>query len=123
MTVEGFRRAKKDLISKTLLTSPLPDGTIKEKEAYVRDKVIPNLKTDTLVPRQDIHRQGTMMYLNRQKELAKKNQYGPGYLTISDEEALALVREVIPEILAKNTYVPDDFTEEFIRLSKVRCGL
>ena len=64
-----------------------------------------------------------MMYLNRQKELAKKNQYGPGYLTISDEEALALVREVIPEILAKNTYVPDDFTEEFIRLSKVRCGL
>lgn len=32
-------------------------------------------------------------------------------------------REVIPEILAKNTYVPDDFTEEFIRLLKVRCGL
>lgn len=93
MTVEGFKQAKKDLISKTLLTSPLPDGTIKDKEAYVRDKVIPNLKTDTLVPRQDIHRHGTMMYLNRQKELAKKNQYGPGYLTISDEEALALVRE------------------------------
>lgn len=93
MTVDGFRQAKKDLISKTLLTSPLPNGTIKEKEAYVRDKVIPNLNTDSIVSRQQIHRQGTKMYLDRQRELDKRKQHGPGYLTITDDEVLELVRE------------------------------
>lgn len=75
------------------MTSPLPDGTIKEKEAYVRDKAIPNLNTNSIVPRQQVHRQGTKMYLVRQRELAKNNQHGPGYLTITDDEVLALVRE------------------------------
>ena len=93
MTVEGFRQADLSENVEKLLTSHIPNGTIESKEAFVRDRIIPYLKTDTLVPRQDIHRQGTKMYLERQKELEKQNQYGPSYITISDKEILDLVRE------------------------------
>lgn len=64
---------------------------IKAKEYDIRNNVIPNMKTDTLVPRQDIHRQGTDMYKQRQAKLRAKGKYGPPYLTISDEKVLELV--------------------------------
>lgn len=93
MTVEGFRQADLSENVEKLLTSHIPNGTIESKEAFVRDRIIPYLKTDTIVPRQDIHRQGTKMYFDRKKELESQNQYGPGYVTISDKEILDLVRE------------------------------
>ena len=34
----------------------------KQEEVRIRNEVIPHLKTDTVVPRQEIHRQGTKMY-------------------------------------------------------------
>lgn len=66
---------------------------IKAKEDDIRNNVIPNMKTDKLAPRQDIHRQGTKMYERRQAELKAKGQFGPPYLTISDEKALELVEK------------------------------
>ena len=69
-------------------------GIIEDKEiARIRNEVIPAMNTETVAPRQDIHRQGTKMYLDRQAQLERKGQYGPPYLTISDEEVLELVAE------------------------------
>ena len=64
-----------------------------EAEERVRNEVIPQLKTDTIVPRQAVHRQGTKMYEQRKAALAEKGQYGPAYVTISDEEILQLVNK------------------------------
>lgn len=78
--------------SRNGLTSPADSGKMEQKEIErIRTEVIPKQKTDTIMPRQDIHRQGTKMYQQRQHDLQRKNQYGPGYITISDEEILRLV--------------------------------
>ena len=69
-------------------------GIIEDKEtARIRNEIIPAMNTETIAPRQDIHRQGTKMYLDRQAQLERQGQYGPSYLTISDEEVLELVKE------------------------------
>lgn len=49
------------------------------------------MKTDFVVERQKIHRKGTEMYENRKAALETKGKYGPSYITISDEEIIALV--------------------------------
>ena len=64
-------------------------GIIKE-EQRIRNEVIPTLNTDTLVPRQAVHRQGTEMYEQRKAELTAKRQYGPAYVTVSNDEILQL---------------------------------
>lgn len=63
-----------------------------KKVAEIRKNIIQNQKI-AIVPRQDIHRQGTKMYYDRKAALAAKNQYGPAYLTISDTEILELVNK------------------------------
>lgn len=76
------------------LTKPPESGTIEDEEiTRIRNEVIPSMKTDTIVKRQEIHVPGTKQYEERKAQLAKKGQYGPSYLTISDEEILALVDE------------------------------
>ena len=70
-----------------------PEVAQRREEARIRNEVIPTLKTDTVVPRQRIHRQGTKEYEERKAILAGKGQYGPAYVTISDEEILQLVNK------------------------------
>ena len=57
----------------------------------IKEVLIPAQKTDAIIPRQVIHRQGTRLYLNRVAELKAKNEYGPSYVTISDDEIIRLV--------------------------------
>lgn len=66
-------------------------GGIMSEETRIRIDVIPAMKTDFVVERQKIHRQGTKMYEDRKAALEKKGKYGPSYITISDEEILELV--------------------------------
>jgi len=60
---------------------------------YVRKHVIPNMDTQHIVARQDIHRQGTKMYKERQEILSNKGEYGPPYLTIDDKKIIELVNK------------------------------
>ena len=69
------------------------ESSIIKEENRIRNEVIPTLKTDTVVPRQAVHRQGTKMYEQRKADLAAKGQYGPAYVTISDEEIVQLVNQ------------------------------
>lgn len=59
----------------------------------IRNEVIPKQKIDKVVERQEIHRVGTKMYNDRKASLERDGQYGPSYITITDEEILALVRQ------------------------------
>lgn len=68
-------------------------GIIKTEEDRIRNEVIPNLNTGTLSPRQRIHRQGTKEHEERKLALSQKGEYDPAYVTISDEEILALVEK------------------------------
>ena len=68
------------------------DGGIIE-ETRVRTEIIPSMKTDFVVERQKIHRQGTKMYEDRKVALEKEGKHGPPYVTISDEEILRLVNQ------------------------------
>ena len=61
------------------------------EENRVKRTVIPKMKTDVIVQRQDIHRKGTDLYKRREKALQSKGQYGPSYLSITDDEVIALV--------------------------------
>ena len=58
---------------------------------HIKEVLIPAQKTDVIVPRQAIHRQGTDLFLKRVAALTAKGEYGPGYITITDEEILKLV--------------------------------
>lgn len=57
----------------------------------IKQVLIPQQNTETVIPRQEIHRQGTKLFLEREKALALKGEFGPGYITISDEEIVELV--------------------------------
>lgn len=59
----------------------------------IRKNIIPKQNIERIVDRQQIHRVGTNMYEQRKVNLQNKEQYGPSYLTISDEEILELVEE------------------------------
>lgn len=59
----------------------------------IKEKVIPLQKTDNVIPRQKVHRQGTKEYYDRQNYLKSKKKYGPGYVTISDDEIIELVKQ------------------------------
>lgn len=60
---------------------------------YIKQVLIPKQNTQSIVPRQEIHRQGTKLFLEREKMLAAKGEFGPGYITISDEEIIELVNK------------------------------
>lgn len=59
----------------------------------IKEKVIPLQKTDNVIPRQKVHRQGTKEYYDRQNYLKNKKKYDPGYVTISDDEIIELVKQ------------------------------
>lgn len=69
--------------------SPEDDNVIKN----IRKNVIPNQVRDKVAPRQEIHRQGTQMYETRKQMLESKGQYGPSYVTITNEEILQLIKK------------------------------
>lgn len=66
------------------------DDAIKQN---IRERIIPQQNIEKIADRQQIHRVGTKMYEQRKSSLESKGQYGPSYITISDEEVLELVRE------------------------------
>lgn len=59
----------------------------------IRKKIIPNQKIDDVISRQQIHRVGSELYEQRRKALQGKGQYGPSYVTVSDEKILELVHK------------------------------
>lgn len=74
------------------LTNAINNDIIQvDKIQHIRDDVIPNLKTDTVIPRQKIHRIGTKEYEDRKSQLKAKNKFGPSYVTITDDEIIELV--------------------------------
>lgn len=58
----------------------------------IRENIIQQQNIEKIVDRQQIHRIGTKMYEQRKALLESKGQYGPSYITISDEEVLELVK-------------------------------
>lgn len=69
--------------------SPEDDSVIEE----IRQKIIPEQNIKKVAERQEIHRKDTELYNIRQKNLEEKGQYGPSYITISDDEILELVQK------------------------------
>ena len=59
----------------------------------IREKIIPEQNREKIASRQEIHRQGTKMYEARKKSLEAKGQFGPSYITVSNEEIQSLVKE------------------------------
>ena len=64
-----------------------------EVQRYIRESIIPEQNTDKIVDRQQVHRVGSQMFEQREMNLQSIGQYGPSYLTISDEEVLELVQK------------------------------
>ena len=69
--------------------SPESDAIIRN----IREKIIPEQNREKIASRQEIHRQGTKMYEARKKSLEAKGQFGPSYITVSNEEIQSLVKE------------------------------
>lgn len=65
----------------------------REEIRRIREEVIPLQKTERVIPRQRIHRQGTKEYYDRQVYLSSINKYGPPYVTVSDDEIIELVNK------------------------------
>jgi uncharacterized Fe-S cluster protein YjdI len=62
-------------------------------QKHIRENIIPKQNIDNIVDRQQIHRVGSPMYEQRKISLERKSQYGPSYLTITDDKILELVRK------------------------------
>lgn len=69
--------------------SPEDDSVIRE----IKKKIISDKNIKKVAERQKIHRKGTELYNIREKALKEKGQYGPSYITISDDEILELVQK------------------------------
>lgn len=59
----------------------------------IRENVIPQQNISNLTVKQETHKIGTPQYEVRKKELEAKGEYGPSYITISDDEILELVKK------------------------------
>lgn len=59
----------------------------------IRENIIPKQNISRVTERQEIHRIGSQLYEDRKKQLAQRGQFGPSYVTISDEEILKLVKK------------------------------
>lgn len=71
-------------------------GLIAEDDAVmrdIRDKIIPKQNISKVADRQRIHRVGSELYEVRKNDLLSRGEYGPSYLTITDEKILELVRK------------------------------
>lgn len=60
---------------------------------YIREDIIPKQNIERITERQQIHRIGNQLYEQRKRILQDKGQYGPSYITISDNEVLELVKK------------------------------
>ena len=69
------------------------DASDDEAQKHIREELISNCDIDNITNDQDVHRQGTRRYEERKAMLEAKGQYGPSYLTISDDEVLELVHK------------------------------
>lgn len=67
------------------------DSFDNEVQEYIRNSLIANCNIDIITDDQDVHRQGTQRYEERKAMLEAKGEYGPSYITISDEEVIELV--------------------------------
>lgn len=59
----------------------------------IREKIIPKQNIEKVVKRQEIHRENSKMYEQRKEQLHNDGQYGPSYVTISDDDILRLVKK------------------------------
>lgn len=89
-TKKWINSSESDIIKKRKTDRLKPDS----------DRVVENIKEEiskqnisNIVKRQEIHRKGTSLYRDRENILKSKGQYGPSYVTISDNEILELVHE------------------------------
>lgn len=64
----------------------------KEIETEIRETIIPKMNTDQLF-RQAPHIRGTKEFNEREALLARKNEFGPSFVTLSEEEILTLVNQ------------------------------
>lgn len=62
-------------------------------QKHIREEIIPQQFERNITQRQDIHRVGTKLYQQRKRQLQEKGQYGPSYITISDDEIMRLVEK------------------------------
>ena len=83
--------ADSDTIKKRKLQNITPDSD--EIIQNIRENVIPAQNRSQIAPRQEIHRKGTTMYESRKRALEEKGEYGPSYITVSDEKILQLVKQ------------------------------
>lgn len=90
-TKEWKYEKESDKIKERKLQGLSPDSD--EIIRNIREKIIPEQNREKIAQRQEIHRQGTKMYKERERILTNKGQYGPSYITVSDEEILQLVKE------------------------------
>ena len=90
-TKEWKYEKESDKIKERKLQGLSPDSD--EIIRNIREKIIPEQNREKIAQRQEIHRQGTKMYEERERILTNKGQYGPSYITVSDEEILQLVKE------------------------------
>lgn len=90
-TKEWKYEKESDKIKERKLQGLSPDSD--EIIRNIREKIIPEQNREKIAQRQEIHRQGTKMYEERKRILTNKGQYGPSYITVSDEEILQLVKE------------------------------
>lgn len=71
-------------------------GLVAEDDAIMRDireNIIPKQNISTIAERQEIHRVGTDMYKVRKQVLSNRGEFGPSYITVSDDKILELVKK------------------------------
>lgn len=59
----------------------------------IRENIIPNQNISKIADRQMIHRVGSDLYEARKNDLLNRGEYGPSYITISDDKVIELVRK------------------------------
>lgn len=89
-TKKWSKQLKSDTIKKRETNGLPPDS-----DAVINRirKEISRQNITNITKRQEIHRKSTQLYIEREKILKSKGQYGPSYITISDDEVLKLVHK------------------------------
>lgn len=77
-----------DIIKKKVIGLPLDADAVIEKIK----KEIAEQNIEKITDRQDIHRIGTKLYEERKKQVRQKGEYGPSYVTVTDDVVLELVK-------------------------------
>lgn len=59
----------------------------------IRENIIPEQNISEVAERQQIHRIGTDLYEARKQALVNRGEFGPSYITVSDDKILELVKK------------------------------